>query len=93
MMTLIGVLIALGILVTVHEGGHFLAARCFGVAIEKFSIGFGPKLVAFSRGGTEYRISLLPLGGYLKMKGENPDEKTADADAFIAKKWWQRNVL
>ena len=93
MMTLIGVLIALGILVTVHEGGHFLAARCFGVAIEKFSIGFGPKLVAFSRRGTEYRISLLPLGGYLKMKGENPDEKTADADAFIAKKWWQRAVI
>lgn len=93
MLTLIGVLVALGILVTIHEGGHFLAARFFGVFIEKFSIGFGPKLAAFKKGNTEYRLSLLPLGGYVKMKGENLSEESEDTDAFCNKPWWQRAVI
>ncbi|MBT5419923.1 MAG: site-2 protease family protein, partial [Candidatus Cloacimonetes bacterium] len=74
MFNIIGAIIALGVLVTVHELGHFIAARIFNVEVEKFSIGFGPKLLSFKKGKTEYRISLIPLGGYLKMKGENPDE-------------------
>ncbi len=94
MLDIIGALFALGVLVTVHEGGHFLAARLFGVEVEKFSIGFGKKLFGFKRGKTEYLISLIPLGGYVKMKGENPDmdnEKLhTEEGAFRSKLWWQR---
>ena len=94
MLNIIGALIALGILVTVHEAGHFIAARFFGVEIEKFSIGFGPKLLSFKRNKTEYRISLIPFGGYLKMKGENPDEEIEDAEnSFLTKKWWKRALI
>ena len=82
MLSAIVILIAFGILITVHEGGHFLVAKLFGVYIEKFSIGFGPSILSFKRKGTEFRISLIPLGGYVKMKGENPDEQTTDEDAF-----------
>ena len=81
-------------LVTVHEGGHFLAARWFGVFVEKFSIGFGPKLLGFKGKETEYRISLIPLGGYVKMRGENPDEIEDDnTGSFIALVWWKRMVV
>lgn len=86
--------LALGILVTVHEGGHFLAAKLFGVYVEKFSIGFGPKLIGFKYKETEYRLSLLPLGGYVKMKAENPnEEKTNLPDEFTSKTWWQRLII
>ncbi|MBC8385386.1 MAG: RIP metalloprotease RseP [Candidatus Cloacimonetes bacterium] len=91
---ILGAIIALGVLVTVHEAGHFAAARIFGVEVEKFSVGFGPKLLGFKKGNTEYRISLIPLGGYLKMKGENPDEKVEkDDNSFRSKKWWQRAII
>ncbi len=94
MLNIIGALAALGILVIVHETGHFVAARIFGVEVEKFSIGFGPKLIGFKKDKTEYRISLIPLGGYLKMKGENPDEKAEGSeDSFKSKKWWQRAII
>ena len=62
----------LGILVLIHELGHFLVARYFGVRVEVFSIGFGPKLLKFKKGDTVYCISLIPLGGYVKMFGDNP---------------------
>jgi regulator of sigma E protease len=94
MLNIIGALVALGILVTVHEFGHFIAARIFKVEVEKFSIGFGPKLFSFKKGITEFRISLIPLGGYLKMKGENPDEKIEnDENSFKSKLWWQRAII
>ncbi|MCK4653970.1 MAG: RIP metalloprotease RseP [Candidatus Cloacimonetes bacterium] len=94
MLNIIGALIALGILVTVHETGHFIAARIFGVEVEKFSIGFGPKLVALRKGVTEYRISLIPLGGYVKMKGENPNEEIEDkTNSFRALVWWKRAIV
>ncbi len=94
MLNIIGAVVALGILVTVHEMGHFIAARFFKVEIEKFSIGFGPKLLAFKKGKTEYRISLIPLGGYLKMKGENPDDEVDDSESsFSIKTWWQRAII
>ncbi|MDP8202304.1 MAG: RIP metalloprotease RseP [Candidatus Tenebribacter burtonii] len=94
MFNIIGALVALGILVTVHEFGHFIAARIFNVEVEKFSIGFGPKLLAFTKGKTEYRISLIPLGGYLKMKGENPDDENENTEnSFKTKKWWQRAII
>ncbi len=77
--TLISFLFVLGILVFVHELGHFLAAKRAGVFVETFSIGMGPKLLKKKVGDTEYCLSAIPLGGYVKMKGENPDEETTGA--------------
>ncbi|MBW1781033.1 MAG: RIP metalloprotease RseP [Deltaproteobacteria bacterium] len=68
-------LVVLGVLIFFHELGHFLAAKYFGVKVLKFSLGFGPKLVGKTVGETEYLISALPLGGYVKMLGENADEE------------------
>jgi regulator of sigma E protease len=81
----------LGVLIFVHELGHFLMARRIGVRVLTFSLGFGPKLLAFRRGDTEYCISAIPLGGYVKMAGENPeDNRTGAADEFLSKTKWQR---
>lgn len=68
-------IVGLGLLIFIHELGHFLVAKRAGIRVEKFSLGFGPKLIAFTRGETEYRLSLLPLGGYVKMSGEDPSEE------------------
>jgi regulator of sigma E protease len=90
-MTLIYFLIVIGILVFVHEFGHFIMAKRAGVRVEKFSLGMGPKLFGYKKGDTEYIISALPLGGYVKMAGENPDEEpTGAADEFQSKTVWQR---
>ncbi|MCH8981073.1 site-2 protease family protein [candidate division KSB1 bacterium] len=70
MYILLGFLFVIGILVFFHELGHFLVAKWGGVRIEKFSLGFGKKIISFRRGETEYLISMLPLGGYVKMYGE-----------------------
>lgn len=74
-LTLIGFLFALGALIFIHESGHFMVAKSLGIKVEVFSLGFGPKLIKIPRGGTEYCISAIPLGGYVKMLGENPDEE------------------
>ena len=63
-------LVVLGVMVFVHELGHFIVAKLFGVRIETFSLGFGKRLFGFRRGDTDYRVSLLPLGGYVKMADE-----------------------
>ncbi|MFQ5328529.1 MAG: RIP metalloprotease RseP [Thermodesulfobacteriota bacterium] len=76
--TVISFVIVLGILIFIHELGHFTVAKLCGVGVEKFSLGFGPKLVGVTRGETEYLISLLPLGGYVKMVGEAPGEEVSD---------------
>ncbi len=90
-MTLIYFLIVIGILVFVHELGHFIMAKRAGVRVEKFSLGMGPKLFGYKKGDTEYIVSALPLGGYVKMAGENPDEEpTGAADEFQSKTVWQR---
>ena len=68
-------IIVLGVLIFFHELGHFLVARLFGVGVEKFSLGFGPRLIGKTIGTTDYRISLIPLGGYVKMVGEEPDSE------------------
>jgi regulator of sigma E protease len=84
-------LFVLGVLVFVHELGHFLLARWNGVRVLTFSLGFGPKLLKVTRGGTEYCISAIPLGGYVKMAGESPDEpRLGAADEFMSKSKWQR---
>jgi regulator of sigma E protease len=81
----------LGVLVFVHELGHFLAARRIGVRVLTFSLGFGPKLLSFKRGDTEYCVSAIPLGGYVKMAGENPDDaRTGASDEFLSKGKWER---
>jgi regulator of sigma E protease len=81
----------LGVLIFVHELGHFLMARRIGVRVLTFSLGFGPKLLSFRRGDTEYCVSAIPLGGYVKMAGENPeDTRTGSADEFLSKTKWQR---
>ena len=72
-MTLVFFIIALGILVIVHEWGHFIIARKSGIRVEKFSIGFGPTLFKIQGRETEFRVALLPLGGYVKLYGEDPE--------------------
>ena len=76
----------LGVLIFVHELGHYSVAKFLGIRVDVFSLGFGPRLVGFRRGDTDYRVSLLPLGGYVKMAGENYDETlTGSDDEFLAR--------
>ena len=97
MISLILMILALGVMITIHELGHFLAARAFGVGIEKFSIGFGAPIAEFEKKGIKYRIAWIPLGGYVKMKGEDPeDESPEDVDPdelFSEKAWWKRAII
>lgn len=87
-------LIVLGILVLVHEFGHFAVAKLCGVRVETFSIGFGKRLFGFRRGDTDYRVSLLPLGGYVKMAGELPIEAaTGDPREYASHPRWQRVLI
>jgi regulator of sigma E protease len=89
--TLLAFAFVLGVLVFVHELGHFLMARWHGVRVLVFSLGFGPKLLKVTRGGTEYALSAVPLGGYVKMAGESPEEqRTGSPDEFLSKTKWQR---
>ena len=91
MTTLLAFLFVLGVLIFVHELGHFLAARRHGVRVLTFSLGFGPKILKVTRGDTEYCISVIPLGGYVKMAGENPeDPRSGQPDEFLSKTKWQR---
>jgi regulator of sigma E protease len=91
MTTLLAFLFVLGVLVFIHELGHFLLCRWNGVRVITFSLGFGPKLLKVQRGDTEYCVSAIPLGGYVKMAGENPDDPHTGADdEFMAKSKWQR---
>jgi regulator of sigma E protease len=84
----------LGVLVFVHEFGHYAVAKLCGVRVETFSLGFGKRLWGFRRGDTDYRISLLPLGGYVKMAGENPMEaRTGDPGEFTSHPRWQRFLI
>ncbi|HLB90852.1 MAG TPA: RIP metalloprotease RseP [Terriglobales bacterium] len=92
--TLFDMAIVLGFMILIHEFGHFAAAKYFGVRVEQFAIGFGKRLIGFTRGGTDYRINILPLGGYVKMSGENPmDDRTGDPGEFLSHPRWQRFVI
>jgi len=91
MTSVLAFVFVLGVLIFVHELGHFLMARRIGVRVLTFSLGFGPKLLSIKRGDTEYCISAIPLGGYVKMAGENPeDARTGADDEFLSKSKWQR---
>lgn len=81
----------LGVMIFVHELGHFATAKFFGIRCQVFALGFGPRLFGFRRGDTDYRVCALPLGGYVKMAGENPDEELTGADdEFLSRPKWQR---
>jgi regulator of sigma E protease len=98
MTTILAFAFVLGVLVFVHELGHFLAAKRVGIRVLKFQLGFNPTIISFRRGDTEYGIGALPLGGYVKMAGENPDDVERDKngnvikrqDEFLSKSKWQR---
>jgi regulator of sigma E protease len=92
----IGFIIVLGVLIFFHELGHFLCAKAFGVGVEKFSLGFGPKVFGKTIGRTEYRLSAIPLGGYVKMVGEQPDAEIDPKDiplSFTHKNVFQRMLI
>ncbi|MBE0586106.1 MAG: RIP metalloprotease RseP [Desulfofustis sp.] len=93
MNTLVSFIVVLGILIFVHELGHFLFAKLFRVKVLRFSLGFGPKVISKVFGETEYLISAVPLGGYVKMLGESPEDRQSGAEedrSFAAKPVWQR---
>src|SRR5215470_17165400 len=92
--TILAVAVVLGFMILIHEFGHYAAAKLFKVRVEVFSIGFGKRLLGFRKGETDYRISAIPLGGYVKMSGENPmDERTGDPAEFLSHPRWQRFVI
>ncbi|MFZ5587594.1 MAG: RIP metalloprotease RseP [Thermodesulfobacteriota bacterium] len=80
MITILSAVVVLGLLIFVHELGHFLVAKRAGVGVTTFSLGFGPRLIGFKRGGTDYRLSAIPLGGFVRMVGEHPGEEVDPAD-------------
>jgi len=105
---LFGVVLVLGVMILVHEWGHFIVARLFGVRVDVFSIGFGPRLFGWKRGVTDYRISAVPLGGYVRMAGQDPTEidsqgrglaekgdtlPTGAPDELMSKPRWQRALI
>src|SRR5450631_169412 len=74
-------IVLIGVMVVVHEFGHFAVAKLCGVRVESFSVGFGPRLFGIKRGDTDYKICLLPLGGYVKMTGESPADQAKAGEA------------
>ncbi|MCH7665182.1 MAG: RIP metalloprotease RseP [Acidobacteria bacterium] len=84
---------ALGVIIFVHEGGHLLAAKLFRIQAHVFSLGFGKRLWGFERGGTDYRVSLFPLGGYVQLSGEDPSEVGDDPSEFLNRPRWQRVLV
>src|SRR5579864_7055351 len=91
---ILAVAFVLGVMILVHEFGHYAVAKLCGVRVDVFSLGFGKRLLGFRRGDTDYRISALPLGGYVKMAGENPMEaRTGDPAEFMSHPRWQRLLI
>jgi len=91
---IVAVVFGLGVMILVHEWGHFVVARFFGVRVDVFSFGLGPRLFGVRRGPTDYRLSAFPVGGYVRMAGENPtDERRGDPDEFLSKPRWQRAFI
>jgi len=91
---IVAVGVVLGFMILIHEWGHYAAAKLLGVRVEVFSIGFGKRLFGIRRGETDYRVSAIPLGGYVKMSGENPmDERTGDPGEFLSHPRWHRFII
>ena len=98
LITLLAFAFVLGVLIFVHELGHFLAAKRVGIRVLKFQLGFNPTILSFKHGDTEYSLGALPFGGYVKMAGDSPDEVERDEhgnvvihpDEFLSKSKWER---
>ncbi len=88
--TLLAFVVLLGVLIFVHELGHFMMARRLGIRVLTFSLGFGPKILRFQRGETEYCVSAVPLGGYVKMAGETHSSQAGGGDEFLSRSKWDR---
>ena len=92
--SLIAVVGVLGFMILIHEFGHYAVAKWLGVRVEQFAIGFGKRLIGFRKGETDYRINAIPLGGYVKMSGENPmDQRTDDPREFMNQSRWNRFLI
>jgi regulator of sigma E protease len=92
--SLVAVVAVLGFMILIHEFGHYAVAKWLGVRVEQFAIGFGKRLIGFRRGETDYRINAIPLGGYVKMSGENPmDQRTDDPREFMNHSRWHRFLI
>jgi len=89
-MSILIFIIVLGALILVHEFGHFIIAKRMGVRVEQFSLGFGPRLFSWKKANTEYNICAIPLGGYVKLAGDNPEEFKGQSDEYLAKPIGQR---
>src|SRR5215212_12070200 len=91
---LLAFVLVLGFLIFAHESGHFFVAKFFKVRVLVFSFGFGKRLFGFHRGATYYRVSLVPLGGYVRMAGDTPEEnQPANPEEFLSKPRWQRFLI
>jgi len=92
--TILAAAFVLGILILVHEWGHFVVAKLCGVRVNVFSFGYGPRLLGWKRGDTDYRLSALPFGGYVRMAGDNPSEdRSGSPDEFLSRPRWQRFLI
>ena len=80
-----------GLIIGIHELGHFLSAKLFGVKVHEFSLGMGPALFKRKKGETQYSLRLFPIGGYVNMEGE--DEASEDEGAFCKKQWWKKLII
>lgn len=91
---LLAFIVGLGFLIFIHEAGHFVMAKLFRVRVLVFSLGFGKRIFGFRRGDTDYRVSIVPLGGYVRMAGDTPEENVpANPDEFLSKPKWQRFLI
>src|SRR5579862_3742784 len=94
LISLVSVVVILGFMILIHEFGHYAIAKLLGVRVEQFAIGFGKRLFGFRKGDTDYRINAIPLGGYVKMSGENPmDERSGDPAEFMSHPRWHRFII
>ena len=94
MITALAIILGIGVMILIHEFGHFIFARIFGIKVEQFSIGFGPPIFKIQGKETLYKITPFPIGGYIQMKGENPDEELAGTkDEFLSRKPWEKIII
>ena len=91
---ILSVIFVFGTVVIIHELGHFAVAKLLKIRVEAFAVGFGPTLFGFRKGETEYKVCAIPLGGYVKMTGENPGEDlTGSIEEFLSRPKWQRFLV
>lgn len=92
-MVLVVTILAFALMIFIHELGHYLMAKALGVGIEKFSIGFGKPIFKFKHKEEQWQIGWLPLGGFVSLKGQDPDQDTDSEDSFLRKPWWKRALV